>query len=985
MQLSGRHCFLLLFFFAGFFVHTSSAQQLRYAFKNYTPNDGLPSSEVHKVLQDAQHYMWFATDHGVCRFNGYEFKTFNLADNSILGLYEDYKKRIWAWSFSGRLFVFEDGKFEEYKWNQKLINAISPGVISALYLDSAGTLYVSASGPHSFSITQNGKIKDLVSIQDKSVFVFIETHSPVLFGFIQSYPGKFNLSGARPNVSTVLVVKLKSRELRITVPEFLLPERFRAVKISNGDILLHSFNFLIKIKPDGKWSLRRTGYVIYEIKQLGANYFFATDKGLVIEDLNGNMLETYFENEQIVSIAQDYEGGLWFSSTTKAVYYLNSSKVKHLTKNNVILDKKITALYPLADSSVLVGTNEDYIIRFKPFERFREINMFMRPTYSFYQDSDSRIFVGGPFTNSTFVEWHKVNVLRDGRDKYHRIPGMSNFVKKGKNLFVGLSDNIIEVDTQKDSADLVAKESFRVSRLLVDHNGQMIVGNIFGLWKFINGRLIRYDSTKPVLASRITDIVQDRKQVLYLGTRGKGLLVLQADTILNLNEDLGLISNNVRRIFIDEQVVWIATNKGISIVEFMSFKPFRFKIRNINVQDGLLSNEVNDIVKSQSQIIIATNNGVSYLDRDYFIRKQERALAFHLTGIKLNGVEVDVRVLKNLGFKRRNLLVTYEALKFNNPGKVNYRYRLSGSDSTWFYTNDLQLQFNPVPYGKFELQIQAKTELEDWSNSSNLISIPLVCSAPFWATVWFWVTAFAFILLLLILAFRKRIQIIRKRQKEDEELKNRIAESEQLALKSQMNPHFIFNSLNSIQQYVIDRDIKGANSFISGFSKLMRQTLDFSSKEKITLPEEIAYLKNYLELERMRMESKFDFTITVDTVSPTTELFLPPLMLQPYVENALRHGVRYLRDKAGHIHLSFIERDEILECIIEDNGIGRDKAAKLKAVNPIEYQSRGMSLTAERVELLNRSADRSITIAVKDLRNENGEPCGTSVSVKFPV
>jgi hypothetical protein len=302
-------------------------------------------------------------------------------------------------------------------------------------------------------------------------------------------------------------------------------------------------------------------------------------------------------------------------------------------------------------------------------------------------------------------------------------------------------------------------------------------------------------------------------------------------------------------------------------------------------------------------------------------------------------------------------------LSYSNVGKLNYRYRLSGFDSTWFYTNNLELQFNPLPYGFYRLEIQAKREFDRWDDKVATISLLIQCKAPFWKTPLFWIVVTLLIILGVFLYYRKREKEINKRQQEKEQLQQRISETEQLALKSQMNPHFIFNSLNSIQQYVIDRDVKGANSFISGFSKLMRQTLDFSSKEKVALTEEIGYLQNYLELERVRMESKFDFTIIIETISPVTELRIPPLLLQPYVENALRHGVRYLKDESGHIALSFIEKDGVLDCIIEDNGIGREKAGKLKAVNPIEYQSKGMSLTAERVELLNRNADRKIVIS----------------------
>ncbi len=993
MQLSGRHCFLLLVFFTSFLVHTGTAQQLRYAFKNYTPNDGLPSSEVHKVLQDAQHYMWFATDHGVCRYNGYEFKTFNLADNSILGLYEDYKKRIWAWSFSGRLFVFEDGKFEEYKFSAKVSNAIRPGVINALYLDSTNSLYISSTGPNSYVVTEKGEIKDLISIQNRIQYNSFSTNPGSFFSYVRFYPRKFN-SGPLPTLNTNIEVSVGNREIKISIPHHYKPELFRTKQFSNGTILFVSDEFSTWIYKDGHYDFQKNQYRIYDVEEIDDVFYFATEKGLMIKDKSGNSIGEYFRDKHITSVSKDYENGLWFTSLLDGVFYLNSVHVKHLARNGDILNRRINILHTLSDSSLLAGTFDGYVLHALPDKFIEETKMLTKPVYSLYVrgTESSSVFVGGPlYKNEDWLE------KKAGRGiSYIQLSGLSNIIEMDNVLYLGTNDNVSRIvlkDTASfrkalntNASDLrISSETFRAAKIFVTHKKEFLIGNLLGLWKFTNGKLSLYDSTKVLLKSRITDIAEYRNQALLLGTRGKGFVLHSVDTFVQLTEDQGLVSNNIRKIFIDGNLIWLATNKGISILNILSLKPFKHTIRNINAQDGLLSNEVNDIVKSAGKIIVATNAGISYLDIGYFNTKKSKSLPFYITGIKLNGLDIDLNGLKNLGFRKRNLSVNYEALKFTNSGKLSYRYRLEGYDSTWFYTNDLQLQFNPMPYGKYELQIQAKDELDEWTNSSSSIRIPVICNAPFWATVWFWITVFSLILFLLILAFRKRIEQIRKRQKEDEELQKRITESEQLALKSQMNPHFIFNSLNSIQQYVIDRDMKGANSFISGFSKLMRQTLDFSSKEKITVPEEIAYLKNYLELERMRMESKFDFTITVDTVLPSSELYLPPLMLQPYVENALRHGVRYLRDKSGHIHLSFIERDEVLECIIEDNGIGRDKAAKLKAVNPIEYQSRGMSLTAERVELLNRSTSRLITIVVKDLTNEAGEPCGTSVSVKFPV
>lgn len=237
-----RYCLVLLL---GFTAHSLFAQELRYVFKNYTPSDGLPSSEVHRVLKDSKHYMWFATDHGVCRYNGYKFEVFNLPDNSILGLYEDYKKRIWAQSFSGQLFYFEDGKFEAYKWNSKLVDAIKPGVINALYLDSSDALYVSSTGPNTYIISKDGIIRDLLSIENRIQYDAFSTTSNKFFTYVSSYPGKFNLSTAqRFYFNTNITVRLRGKEVSITIPYHYRPERFRVKQFSNDRVLFFLIRYL---------------------------------------------------------------------------------------------------------------------------------------------------------------------------------------------------------------------------------------------------------------------------------------------------------------------------------------------------------------------------------------------------------------------------------------------------------------------------------------------------------------------------------------------------------------------------------------------------------------------------------------------------------------------------------------------------------------------------------------------------------------------
>jgi LytS/YehU family sensor histidine kinase len=219
---------------------------------------------------------------------------------------------------------------------------------------------------------------------------------------------------------------------------------------------------------------------------------------------------------------------------------------------------------------------------------------------------------------------------------------------------------------------------------------------------------------------------------------------------------------------------------------------------------------------------------------------------------------------------------------------------------------------------------------------------------------------------------------------EKEHLNRRVTEMEHMALQAQMNPHFIFNCMNSIQQYIFDQDIFAANKYIAGFSRLIRATLQNSTRPFITLPEEIDYLSGYLSLEKLRFKEKIDYSIEVDPLINDSKFVLPPMLIQPYVENSMRHGLRHKVDGKGHIWLKFRTNGSRLFITVEDNGIGRKKAGTFKTSEHIEYQSKGMSLTAERIRMINTKYNDPIVIDVIDLEDEYGVPQGTRVVMELP-
>lgn len=183
----------------------------------------------------------------------------------------------------------------------------------------------------------------------------------------------------------------------------------------------------------------------------------------------------------------------------------------------------------------------------------------------------------------------------------------------------------------------------------------------------------------------------------------------------------------------------------------------------------------------------------------------------------------------------------------------------------------------------------------------------------------------------------------------------------------------------------MDADVAGANKFISGFSRLIRQTLDFSSKPEISLEEELDYLTNYLEIERTRLEDAFAWAVEIDKAVDPTDYYIPPMILQPFVENSVRHGLRFRKDKAGKVTISIKREEDHLVCMLEDNGIGRKAAMKYKSISPINYQSKGLSLTADRIEMFNKEHEQKITMQIEDLEDERLQALGTRVTICFPV
>lgn len=331
--------------------------------------------------------------------------------------------------------------------------------------------------------------------------------------------------------------------------------------------------------------------------------------------------------------------------------------------------------------------------------------------------------------------------------------------------------------------------------------------------------------------------------------------------------------------------------------------------------------------------------------------------------------------------------VGFSAQAFTLGNDTRFRYRLAGFDD-WAETDNRRFaNYTNVPGGKYLFQLQAANNEGHWNDA--ILEIPVFVATAWWASWCFRAIALVLVAGLVIGIFWYRIRQVRRKARIRAEYEKRLAQMEMSALLAQMNPHFLFNSLNSIDSYIVKNESKKASEYLNNFARLMRLMLQHSRSELVSLADELETLDLYLQMESLRLDHCFEYEIRVEESLRTSSIVIPPMLIQPFLENAIWHGVRHLRRDAGtgKILLRITRTDDCLRCVVEDNGIGREKSAELKAgkAGKNHKKSMGMSITRDRIELLNQARNVDARIEVFDLKDENGQARGTRVELTIPV
>lgn len=336
----------------------------------------------------------------------------------------------------------------------------------------------------------------------------------------------------------------------------------------------------------------------------------------------------------------------------------------------------------------------------------------------------------------------------------------------------------------------------------------------------------------------------------------------------------------------------------------------------------------------------------------------------------------------SLGPEEKTLSIEFSAINHTLSSKSKFLYQLEGIDEGWIDPGDKRaLSYSYLPEGKYTFKLRAANNENIWSESD--FELPIRVMVPWYNTKAFGVGIGLLVLGLIFSAYQLRISQIKKANELKSNFEKRVADLEMNALRAQMNPHFIFNCLNSIEAYVIRNDTRKASEYLNAFGRLVRLILQNSSSSYIDLQDELQSIRLYLELEQMRFKNSFSYEITlIDDLDPE-EYEIPPMLIQPFIENAIWHGLNHLEEK-GKLKIEISREGHALRCIIEDNGIGRVAAQKIRAAQKIKRRSMGMDITMQRIETLNKIYNTHNEIQIEDLYDDQQNAAGTRITITIP-
>jgi ligand-binding sensor domain-containing protein/two-component sensor histidine kinase len=985
------------FTFTVLFAWSTHAQQ--HSFTQLSTKDGLAQSQVRAMAQDGEGYLWFGTLGGASRFDGLEFTNYaitdGLPDPQVGAMVRDPQGSLFL--ASGSFLVRWTGK--SFK-TEALPASNKNSRIAVLATDAKGRIHIGTDGGGLFLRDSTGihatpgypvdtasSIRSLLSLKDGRLLIGLRN------GLLQWKEGACRAIPVGDSEAKAINALAEGRDGSWWVGTLmdglyrLRPDgRQEEYDEENSNLLRNNIRCLLVDDRDRVWVGTKFGLNMLHQDRMRA---FTIHQGL--------------PNDNIWAAFQDDEGDLWFSTDgAGAMKYAGDRFITYTVKDGLCSDLVMNITADVK-GDLWLGTYDNGICRMDGMALVSTIDGLPNNT----------VWSGLCARNGDLWFGTSAGVVRLVNGVVKPVPGLGPqeeqpvlALREGPDgtIWCGMREGLMSI-----SADGVVKH-FRagaegpgrsVRNIHIDAAGQVWMATEQGIARFDGRSFQRWTKSEGLCDNTAMCLLQDAAGRWWAGTaNGISCLINEKPRSFRLAGDFG--SNYIDLLINDDEGrIWAGTNNGIYVFHPDSLLRDAGAAEHISLNDGLRSLEfnLNAAILDRGRLLFGSSAGLVYHDlKNGDQQIGERPPRTRITGIRsflqptdwasrsqsigADGLPVGLR----LDHRRNHLTFDYLGISLAKPDKVVYRYRLNGFDQDWLPPTEARFaSYSNLSQGSYAFEVMSSTGDGIWSPVE---SFSFEILPPFWLRWWFFV-ACALVLATTAYGILRYRAILRERRERTRQLmlRSRMLQLEQQALNANMNRHFVFNALNSIQYHINKQDRATASRYLTSFAKLIRKNLDASQNDTTSLAEELERLELYLTLEHMRFKDKFEYRITVDPGVDMGQARLPAMMLQPYVENSIWHGILPM-EGTGTVHIE-VKRapEDRIEVRITDDGIGMERSLKAKQGVSGDHISRGIEITKGRADVLRRLDINDIRISGPSdrLDPDSGRSIGTIVTVLLPL
>ncbi|MFK5958186.1 MAG: two-component regulator propeller domain-containing protein [Lutibacter sp.] len=949
-------------------------------FTQFNSNNGLPSNTVYDINQDENGFIWIATDYGLSRYDGLSFKNYTIADglpdNEILQLFKDSKNRIWLIGFNGKMGYIQHQKIYNSENSDLLNDLIFENFISDIFEDSKNNIWFLQSLKTLKRLDINNQI---TSFNIKSLY---QRNSSKQLQIVENINGEIRiLKSISENENSNKIFSSSITNLNWTNLNLNLYDNSTILKLRNKKTEafknLDSVSMKISKEIFKNYAYKNSNNLLYRTTPFEDSFLITNlNKGALIINLK-NKLKT----KNILPLTQttrafvDFEKNIWIGSQSNGIYLfpnlnINGIQFEDKTQNNLFtvneFQNKLVLGNGQSEIFILNKENLEIISSLKLNKNPKRIRQLKVHNNLLYILSDINIYT----LNSKFDIENSISYNSDLKKIY--LNNFKDIFISENYVYTANSNGIGKIDKTKNTSKKIWDK--RSTAIYMDSIENLWIGTTSGLYKY-NKKTAKKYNLGELFNSSIIYAIENSKKGLLIGSNSYGLGILKKGVFKIISTNNGLLSNYIKSIFVDKNNnIWLSTNFGLNCVELNSSNKI-ISIKSYTTSDGLYSNDVRASYVDENKVYVATSKGLNIID---LTNKLNPILppTVHINSILINNKKIDIANNQQFSHRFNYFQFNFSGISFRSLGNITFKYRLKGLENDWITSKTNTVRFSSLRPNNytFELKAISKNDLE-----SDPVSFTFTINPPIYKTWWFRTLIILVLIALATYFINRRNSKIQQKRKTKEQISNLRYQ----ALNAQMNPHFINNLLVNINSLVDKGEVKEVRESLNKFAELVNLILDATKSNLINLDEEIRMTKLYLELQKLRFNKNTTYIInTVQISSDLESIFVPPMILQPIIENCFKHGFKN-GNKTNTISVDFkIENDEFLICEISDNGIG---IQNIQGIPKSNNYGISFSNINERLRLINESKDEEKLIFISNLTDEFDNLVGLKVTLKIPL